>query len=116
MQLRSVRYKRGDIVVVPFPFADKSKSKKRPALIISNTRVNRTGDYLMVQITSVQKSDGLSIKINRDDFSSNELLLKSYVRLHKIFLLNETLILKKATAVKLTFLTKLISKINEIIN
>ncbi len=41
---------KGDIVVVRFPFADAAEYKKRPALIISNDEVNKTGDFIMVQI------------------------------------------------------------------
>jgi mRNA interferase MazF len=55
-----MKYKRGDIVIVNFPFSDLSKAKKRPALIISNHLVNRTGDYLLVQISSkiILRMDG----------------------------------------------------------
>ena len=88
-------YQQGDIVVVLFPFADNSQHKKRPALIISNALVNKTGDYLMVQITSKQKTDGLSLQINQTDFSNEPLVLKSFIRCHKIFLLNESMILNK---------------------
>ncbi|MEY3418047.1 MAG: hypothetical protein RL060_2159 [Bacteroidota bacterium] len=55
-------YKQGDIVVVSFPFTDGSTFKKRPALIISNSTINKTGDYLLVQITSKINTDTLSIK------------------------------------------------------
>lgn len=38
-------FKQGDIVVVKFPFTDGAEFKKRPALVISNARVNKTKDY-----------------------------------------------------------------------
>lgn len=66
-----MRYKQGDIVVIRFPFSDLSGTKKRPALIISNEKVNQTGDYLMVQITSKERSDNLSILIKKNDFVDN---------------------------------------------
>jgi mRNA-degrading endonuclease toxin of MazEF toxin-antitoxin module len=46
-----MKYKKGDIVIIRFPFSDLTKTKKRPALIISNDIVNKTGDYLMVPPT-----------------------------------------------------------------
>lgn len=60
-------FKQGDIIVVKFPFTDGSEFKKRPALIISNNRLNSTEDFLIVQITSKLHSDGLSININDKD-------------------------------------------------
>ena len=95
-----MRYKKGDIVIIRFPFSDLSSTKKRPALIISNDLVNNTGDYLMVQISSKIRYDKLSLPIIKNNYlEENELPLQSYVRLHKIFLLNENLILTKKTAV-----------------
>jgi mRNA interferase MazF len=54
-------YRQGDIIWVDFPFTDGSQSKPRPALIISNETINDTGDYILVQITSKIRKDGLSI-------------------------------------------------------
>ena len=46
-------YKRGDIVLVPFPFTDFSTLKQRPALVISsNTFNNSREDVILVAITS----------------------------------------------------------------
>ena len=46
-------YKRGDIVVVPFPFTDFSTLKQRPALVISSDTFNRTReDAILVALTS----------------------------------------------------------------
>jgi mRNA interferase MazF len=108
-------YKRRDILVVPFPFADSNKSRKRPALVISNGKVNNSGDYMLIQITSKEKEDDLSVEIFTQDFEESPLPLKSYVRSHKIFLLNESLILYKMTSVKDSFLEKIVRQIISLI-
>ena len=111
-----MKYKKGDIVIIGFPFSDLSKTKKRPALIISNDSVNNTGDYLMVQVTSKIRNDSLSLPINKTDFvDGKELPLQSCIRLHKIFLLNESLIISKNTSVTSDFLDTTVEKITQII-
>ena len=109
-------FEQGDIVSVAFPFTNASTSKKRPALILSNQKVNQTGDYLLVQITSKMKNDGLSMNLNDSDFLIKVLPLKSYIRIHKIFLLNESLIINKITKVSDKFRRQLTQKITELIN
>jgi len=88
----SPAYSQGDIVVVDFPFTDVSQTRKRPALVLSNQTVNQTGDYLLVMITSQVKHDGLSLPIAPTDHADRPLPLTSFVRVHKIFLLNESLV------------------------
>lgn len=111
-----MKYKKGEIVIIKFPFSDLSGTKKRPAIIISNDTVNNTGDYLMVQVTSKIRNDSLSVRINKTDFvGSKELPLQSCLRLHKIFLLNESLIFSKYTAVNPRFLNSVIEKITNLI-
>lgn len=43
-------FKQGDIIVVKFPFTDGSEFKKRPALVVSNNKIDKTEDFLLVQI------------------------------------------------------------------
>ena len=46
-------YKRGDVVLVPFPFTDFSSLKQRPALVISSDEFNASNtDLIAVAITS----------------------------------------------------------------
>src|SRR5437899_3020971 len=46
-------YKRGDVVLVPFPFTDLSSAKQRPALVVSADVFNSTrDDVLVAAITS----------------------------------------------------------------
>lgn len=105
-------YKKGDIVIINFPFTDLTSTKKRPALIISNDVVNQTGDYLLVQITSKARKDNLTLPIQPSDFDKNKPLpLNSFIRLHKIFLLNESLVISKVASIKPKFLDQVINKI-----
>ena len=43
---------RGDIVVIPFPFAARVKGKRRPALVISTKAFNEFGHTVLSMITS----------------------------------------------------------------
>lgn len=46
-------YQKGDVVLVPFPFADARATKARPALVLSDTRyAQSTGNLILAQITS----------------------------------------------------------------
>ena len=78
--------------------------------------MNNTGDYLMVQITSKFHDDHFTIPLQKNDFADKkELPLRSYIRMHKIFLLNENLILTGKTAVTRDFLDRVVHGIIEII-
>jgi len=52
MKRPSVTCDRFDIVVVPFPFSEKTASKRRPALVISNQRFNDSGHTVLAMITT----------------------------------------------------------------
>lgn len=46
-------YQKGDVVLVPFPFADARATKARPALVLSDTSYEQsTGNVILAQITS----------------------------------------------------------------
>jgi mRNA interferase MazF len=46
-------YRRGDVVLVPFPFTDLSSAKQRPALVVSTDAFNAIrDDVLVAAITS----------------------------------------------------------------
>ena len=82
-------------------------SKRRPALVLSNETVNGTGDVFLMQVTSKSKRDGLSFLLE-NRFLSSPLPLTSFVRLHKVFTLDQKLIVAKLTSLEK-------SKFNEVI-
>jgi mRNA interferase MazF len=109
-----MRYKKGDIVVIPVPFTDNTTTKKRPAVVISNEEIHTQGDVVVVQITSQQKDDNLSFELTSAD-TIVAMPKQSYVRVHKIFVLEENLIEKRISALTQYAYRRLIKAINRVI-
>lgn len=86
--------KQGDIVSVDFPFSDGTEVKRRPALVLSTDAIHATGDVLLMQITSKPRATPLNIPIEGIDLTK-PLPLKSFLRLHKIFTLDKSLVIMK---------------------
>lgn len=87
-----------DVVVVPFPFTDRSTSKRRPALVLSTAdNFNKSvGQSVLAMITSAKNSDWpLDTEIT--DLDSAGLPSSSIVRM-KLFTLDDQLIIRKAGA------------------
>jgi mRNA interferase MazF len=84
-----------DIVVVPFPFSDRTASKRRPALVVSTAAFNQTqGNSVLAMITSAEQTAWLGDYVITD-FKNTGLNNSCVVRL-KIFTLDHRLIIRKA--------------------
>ena len=89
-----LKYRKGDIIKVPYPYSDDfSKSKVRPAIIVSND-VSNNNDYLVAPITSMIRKTPFSFAIENKDLT-NSLPLNSEVRCNKITTIRQSLILGK---------------------
>jgi|AntRauTorckE6833_2_1112554.scaffolds.fasta_scaffold15952_2 mRNA interferase MazF len=108
-------FDKGDIVIVPVPFTDNTGYKLRPAVIISNETVHKTGDVMIAQVTSKHKKDSLSITLSNDDVTEN-LPVKSYIRYHKIFVLEQQLVKGRVSRLKKHKYQELIEEIKNIIS
>jgi len=85
-----------DVVVVPFPFTDSATTKRRPALVLSDsTNFNQpVGQSVLAMITGAANSDWpLDIEIN--DLDAAGLSSPSIVRM-KIFTLDHQFIVQKS--------------------
>lgn len=90
-----VTYEAFDVVVVPFPFTDRTSTKRRPALVLSNAEnFNReVGQSVLAMITSAKNSDW-PLDIEIEDLDSAGLPSSSIVRM-KLFTLDECLVIRK---------------------
>jgi mRNA interferase MazF len=96
MRRRIVTFNAFDVVVVPFPFTDRTTSKRRPALVLSEAQTfnRQVGQAVMAMITSAKNSDW-PLDIEIQDLDSAGLPTASIIRM-KLFTLDEQLIIRKA--------------------
>ena len=87
------RFVKGDVVVVPFPFSDLSRAKRRPALVLASMR---GGDLILCQITSRAVTDGYAVALDESDFRSGSLRKPSNVRPNRLFTADGGIILYRA--------------------
>ncbi len=103
-----------DLVLIHFPYSDLTISKKRPALIISNDQVNKMQDRICCLITTKPHKD--DIEITKTSFEEGNLPFKSFIKPHRIFTVDEKVIIKKLGSVKDKLYNLVIKKINDYIN
>jgi len=107
-------FRKGDIVLYPFPYTDLSNRKIRPCLVLSN-EINE--DVILCQITSKNIiSDSYSIELNRDETIEGSLLIDSYIRANMLFTANKFHILKKICCLSNSKYNLVINKILELIS
>jgi mRNA interferase MazF len=91
-----VAFEAFDVVVVPFPFTDRSSTRRRPALVLSrNMPFNQQlGQSVLAMITSAKHSDW-PLDTAIDDLDAAGLPTTSIVRM-KLFTLDDRLVIRKA--------------------
>ncbi len=85
-------YKRGNILLIKFPFTTLVKSKKRPVLVVKSA--NEYNDFVCFQITSAPNQSNL-YAIDAANLIDGDLKLRSFVKYDKCFTLNTDLVDKK---------------------
>lgn len=99
------KYQQGDLILFPFPFDDFSSSKKRPAIIVGNSR-SKVGAYIVAKVTTVLKSDSHSFVLNNAHLTQPT-PQTCEVRCNEIATISETIILKKLSSLDKIELEKL---------
>lgn len=85
-----------DVVVVPFPFSDRSTTKRRPALVLSDAKAfnKQVGQSVLAMITSARNADW-PLDVEIEDLNTAGLPSASVVRM-KLFTLDDQLVIRKA--------------------
>ena len=83
----------GEVVLVAFPYADFSRFKKRPALVIGRAEFD---NFILCQITSKAETSKKAIPLADNDFIVGGLNLDSFIRPDKIFTVEKSVIENKA--------------------
>ncbi len=87
-----------DVVVVPFPFTDRTTTKRRPALVLSDAKAfnKQVGQSVLAMITSA-RNPNWPLDVEIENLDSAGLPSASVVRM-KLFTLDDQLVIRKAGA------------------
>jgi len=103
-------YEQRDIILIPFPYSDLSSSKQRPALIISNSKMNKMEDVICCLITRNPSID--CFLINKNIFEEGKLPFKSWIKPYRIFTVHKKIIKKKLCRINKKFYEVCLREIN----
>lgn len=108
--------KKGDIVLVRFPFTDLSSEKLRPALVL--VPENEEGDVLLAFITTQldkKAAQDIIISLKEPDFHKTGLKKESLIKLNKIATLNKRILLGKIGEVSFSLMNKVNANLKELL-
>jgi len=85
---------KGKIVVIPFPFTDLSSIKRRPALILRETKYDVVVAYISSALPPVTSPADVLIPQTRPSFTSTGLVSDSAIMLDKLATVEKSLIIR----------------------
>ncbi|SDH09041.1 type II toxin-antitoxin system PemK/MazF family toxin [Psychroflexus sediminis] len=94
--------KKGDIVLIPFPFTDLSGSKNRPAVVLISTDEDVSICFMTTQLKWQSDFD-----VNIQPSETNGLKKESLIRLNKLATINKNLVLGRLGGLDTNELKKL---------
>ncbi len=84
---------KGKIIVVPFPFTDLSSIKRRPALVIHETKYDIVVAYISSNMPSIPSPEDVLITGSRSSFALSGLITDSVIMLDKLATVEKALII-----------------------
>jgi len=107
-------FKKGEVVLFPFPYTNQGGQKLRPCLVLSDEM--RT-DILLCQITSPNiAKDSYSVDLGQHETENGSLLIDSYIRSNMLFTADKSQIVKKLCRITNAKYQQVVKKIIEIIS
>ncbi len=106
-------YKRGDVVLVPFPFTDLSAVKQRPAVVLSPDAFNaNNSDAVLAAITShvPAKLSEYELAIAANELAACGLPKPSVVKASKLVTLHQAIIRRKIGAMPLPTVARILEQ------
>jgi mRNA interferase MazF len=102
--------KRGQLVLVPFPFTDLSAEKRRPVLCLTDP--DSFGDFLAVAVTS-RPHHARAVALTQGDMTEGQLPVASWVRVDRLVTLNQRLAIKAFGQGSEAFVSTVITRVCE---
>jgi mRNA interferase MazF len=108
-------YKKGEVIVLPFPFIDSEFTKRRPAVVLSNDLFNINHSYVVVGMITTAKKSSEASDIKLRDWKKSG-LKKACLFRFKIFSVQKNLIIEKAGSLSTFDRTQVFRQLNKCFN
>lgn len=89
-----MKFQRGAVVLIRFPFSNLVQSKIRPALVVSSENFNRGQDLILASISSHPGCVRFSVPISQHDLLQGTLREESFIKCGQLLAAEKRLILK----------------------
>ena len=93
-------HKRGDVVIMPFPYSGAPGEKSRPALVLAAVPYAGRTDYVVCIISTQNAPDPSAISLAGTDVTAGVLRKQSYLRPTYLFTTSENRISRKVGEMK----------------
>jgi mRNA interferase MazF len=103
---------RGEVIVTPFPFADNSGFKRRPALVLS---VFSAKEFIVCAITSQAVRDDYCVILNAEHFEHGGIKNDSYIRPNYLFTVRAEVVAYKVGQITNNKMLEVIHVINQLL-
>jgi mRNA interferase MazF len=108
--------RKGDIILVPFPFTDLSEQKVRPAIILSDA--NKREDVVVAFISSNKSNRqyfyDIPFKSSHSQFKKTGLKVDSIIKVDKIATLDKKIVLGKLGVIPVDIQTVINNKLKRL--
>ena len=111
-----IRYNKGDVVLVPFPFSDQTATKRRPAVIISSDTYNDASQDILIMAITSQTRGFMGIGEFLIENWAGAGLLKSSTVKSAISTIEQKLVLKKLGSLSSKDLSALEKALKELLD
>ncbi len=106
-------YEYCDIVVVPFPFVEKTFLKRRPALVVSSSCFNSEHEQIVLSMITTARHSKWTSDVVLTDYELANLVIGSKVRF-KLFTLEQISIIRRIGHLSLVDEASVTARINTI--
>ncbi len=113
--MSSLNFEQGDIVIAELLYSEQIGLKIRPALVISNTKYNKSSDdIILLKITSTEKKTKYDITLNAEDIENGKLKNESKIMVDNPVTTYKGVIQTKVGNITQTKLKEVKEKISEL--
>lgn len=101
----------GAVVLIPFPYADFAKLKRRPALVVAKAEFD---NLIVCQITSKPYTSQKAILLPATAFETGGLALPSFVRPDKLFTIDGSLVEQELGNLKKAYRSQVLQSLRKL--